>query len=1065
MTAPLPPVLGIARTPRFHCYPAPTRMNTTQPTGRRALLCLFATLAAALPLAAQTAPAAAETKKEKDDSVVKLEAFSVTGTNIKRFDREKVLPVTVFSQEAMDMRQAITPVEMLTALPQVTNVPLNESANGGANSRGDNANVNLRGIGAGNTLVLLNGRRIAPHPVTSNDAGVPAFYANVNQLPTQGIDHIDVLRDGASAIYGSDAVAGVINYITKRDLRGTDLRTRFGAPEHGGGQSLQGTLTYGREFAGGKGRWLTTLDYFRRDSIPFSKRDFTRSADHTASAPAPFNTLGGSFDARSAVSVFPSYRIGASATANFFRPINGALAFTTSSPTASVAARAASPEFFTNTNQYQNVGQNKTDRHNWFNSVEYELTDRLTAFADVSVYHSNSFLLRQPVQLNAPGSDQFAPMSIDNPFNPYGSRFFSPTGAPNADGTPRLTGAPQAITMVSVLLKDVGAENINVHSGVYRIVAGLRGKLGHDWTWDSAALYTRAYTGDISNNGARESLFQQSLLRTDATAFNPFGYTFKVSGGAVVPDQPYTNPKAALNTFVQTWRHDGFSAVTSLDARAAGPLFRYWGNTVSLAVGGEYRHEQYLDLRPAYVGSNPPGVGLNTDDNDYLVASYAPNSTGNRIVYSGYTELVVPVFSPKNDLPFVNSLELTGSARYENYSDFGTTTRPKAGLNWKPYQGLMVRASFNEGFSAPNLPTLYAPTRFTVDSAPGQTDIYRNNTVGNATYVMKRYSTGNLALKPVTSIGKSVGLVLEVPKVKGLALTADYWQIDQSNVIGSYSDAQLFNSDNAKLNAYTQAQLAAGITISQIDVSSGADGYKGDPAIIRTVPSANDIAAFATYNTGKPAAQQAATVGTIISRSIQFQNLAKGYASGVDLSLSYQVPALPFGRLSLSTDWSYMIRSYQLRDVPGAAPAFIERMNVDGTTRWRGTNSVSWRQGNWNAGFSAYYIGRFADTATTTAANYATYGEPTYIAKQFDSGTYLYRYVVHDVVTFNASLGYRFKPDAPRAFLHNTSVRLGVVNLADKEPPLVSGAFGYSSSVHGSLFAGRTWTFEITKQF
>ncbi len=1026
-------------------------------TAIRAALFLAALvlLPTALGQAVNPAPAA------KSDEAVKMEAFTVTGSNFKRLDQEKVLPVTVFNKELMEVRNALTPVELLTALPQITNVPLNESANGGANSRGDNANVNLRGIGAGNTLVLLNGRRVAPHPVTSNDGGVPAFYANVNQLPTQGIERIDVLRDGASSIYGSDAVAGVINYMTRRDFRGTDLRTRFAQPEHGSGGSLQATLTTGRDLAGGKVRWLSTFDYFQRQAIPFSARSFTRSANHTAAAPAPFNALGGSFDARSAVSVYPSFRIGAATTANFLRPVNGALAFTTVAPTAN---RAASPESFTNLNQYQTVGQSKSDRQNWFNSVEVDLNDRVTAFADLSFYHSNAFLLRQPIQHNAPGSDQFAPISVDNPFNPYGSRFYSATGAPNADGTPRLTGTPQSLTLVSVLLADLGAENIEVHSGVYRGVAGLRGKLAHDWSWEAAALYTRAYTADISNNAGRESLFQQALMRTNTTAFNPFGYTFKVAGGAVVPDQAYVNPRSVLDTFSQIWRHDGFSATTSLDARTSGPLFRVLGRTVSLATGGEYRHEQYLDTRPAYVGSNPAGVGLATNDNDYLVASYAPNSSGNRVVYSAYAETVIPVFAPQHQISLLHSFELSGSARYENYSDFGTTLRPKAGLNWKPASGVMVRASFNEGFTAPNLPTLYAPTRFIVDSAPGATDIYRNQTVGNATYIMKRFSSGNLAIKPTTSIGKSVGLVVEVPKVKGLAITADYWQIDQSNIIGSYSDTQLFNSDTAKLNAYTQAQLAAGKTIAQIDVGSGTPAYKGEPGIVRFAPTAADTAAFAAFNAGRPAAQQAATVGLIESRNIVFQNLAKGYASGVDLSASYQLPTLPVGKFSLSADWSYSIRSYQLRDNPGAAPSFIERMNVDGTTRWRGNASVSWRKGGWSAGGSGYYVGRFADTATTTAANYAAFGEPTYISKQFDSGNYLYRYVVHDVVTFNAFLGHRFGPESAK-WLRGSGVRVSVVNLTDREPPLTSGAFGFSSSVHGSLLAGRTWSLELTRQF
>ncbi|MES2692529.1 MAG: TonB-dependent receptor plug domain-containing protein, partial [Verrucomicrobiota bacterium] len=239
-------------------------------------------LLAAARLSAQTAPATPPGAPSTTISdTVKLEAFTVTGSNIKRLDIEKVLPVTVFSQDMIESRNALTPIELLTALPQITNVPLNESTSGGANSRGDNANINMRGIGATYTLVLLNGRRLAPHPATSPDAGQLASYVNVNQLPTQGLERIDVLRDGASAIYGSDAVAGVINYLTRRDFRGTELRTRVGLPEHGSGQSYQGTLTYGRDFAKGKGRYLTTVDYMRRNAISYADRERTRNSDHS----------------------------------------------------------------------------------------------------------------------------------------------------------------------------------------------------------------------------------------------------------------------------------------------------------------------------------------------------------------------------------------------------------------------------------------------------------------------------------------------------------------------------------------------------------------------------------------------------------------------------------------------------------------------------------------------------------------------------------------------------------------------------------------------------------------
>ncbi len=1038
-------------------------MNIPSKPAAKSALCVLALLWAFAPAHAQTAPANANPATAKEDEAVKLEAFTVTGSNIKRLDFEKVLPVTVFSRELMDVRNALTPVELLTALPQVTNIPLNESTAGGANSRGDNANVNLRGIGSANTLVLLNGRRAAPNPMTSPDAGMLAFSVNVNQLPTQGIERIDVLRDGASAIYGSDAVAGVINYITRKDFRGTEIRTRFGVPEHGGGRNEQVTLTYGKDFAGGKGRWLSTFDFVWREPIYMSERDFTKNADHSALAPAPFNVPGSAFDGRATVGNWPSFRIGTVTAANYFRPVNGTPALTAVAPT-----RAANPEFYLNINDYQTLGSTRSDRQNLFNSVEFDVTDRITAFADFSFYHSNTNLVRQPVFLNAPSGDLLKPISVDNPFNPYGSRFFSPTGAPNADGTPRLTGTPQALTLLAVSFNDIGGESVVVHSGVYRGVVGARGKIGSEWTWESGALYTRAYASDISFGAVRESAFAASLLRTDANAFNPFGYTFKVQGNAVVANQPYVNPKSTLDQFNQVWRREGFSGISSWDLRTAGPLFRYWGNTVSLAGGAEIRREQFMDKRAPFVGVNGVGnsLGLNADDNDFVLASPKPDSSGNRSVYSGYAEVVVPVISPRHNLLLTNSLEFTSSVRYEHYSDFGNTTRPKVGMNWRPYSGLMVRASFNEGFTAPNLPTLYAPSQFTVDSAPGQTDTYRNLAgLSDATYSQRNYSSGNPKLQPTTSIGKSVGFVLEVPKVKGLAITADYWNVEQANVIGSRSATQLLNSDAQLLTAYVQSQVAAGKTIAQIDLGSGTPNYKGDPNVVRFAPDAADITAYNAANAGKPASQQSAVAGKILSRTANYENIAKGYASGIDLSLSYQIPQTRVGRFSVSTDWSYIIRSYQFRAIAGSPSLFTERLDVNGTTRWRGTGTVSWRNANWSSGVSGYYVGSYADGgATTTAAIYNTLGAPKYLSRQFSDGAYLYRYRVHDTVTFNAFLQRRFNAQAA-PWLRGSAVRLGVVNLTDKEPPLESGAFGYSSSVYGSLFQGRTWTLELTRHF
>ncbi len=232
---------------------------------------------------------------------------------------------------------------------------------------------------------------------------------NVNQLPTRGIERIEVLRDGASAIYGSDAVGGVINYVLKREFNGAETSLRYGLPEHGGGTSTQGTLTFGRSFAGGRGRFFGTVEALYRDSINLTERDFSASADSSARAEAPWNVVGSSFDDRSARGYWPTFRIGTATANNYFRPVNGTPALTTAGPT-----RAANPEFFLDLNQF-GLASPRVRRGNTFLSGEYDFSDRLTAFADLGYYQARSTMRRQPLALNAPTSDQLKVMAIDNP--------------------------------------------------------------------------------------------------------------------------------------------------------------------------------------------------------------------------------------------------------------------------------------------------------------------------------------------------------------------------------------------------------------------------------------------------------------------------------------------------------------------------------------------------------------------------------------------------------------------------------------------------------------------------
>ena len=1027
--------------------PLPERSGAGQPN----VGAVSAAAERAIPVVS-TPKAPSSSLSSTGEPIIQMEAMSVTGTNIKRMDIEKVLPVTIVSADEMQLRNALTPVDMLTALPQITGVPANESTSGSAGARGDNANINLRGLGANASLILLNGRRLAPDPSTS------PLVVNVNQLPNQGIRQIDVLRDGASSIYGSDAVAGVINYIMKTDFIGTELRFRYGDPQGGGGSNEEGTVTFGRTFANGKGRVMTTFDYLYRDSLYLKERSYLANADHSAQAPAPFNSPSSTFNGTGSVGLYPSFQIGAATAITYFRPVNGVPAITAVAPN-----HVSNPDFYYNGNLY-NSASPRTKRSNWYTGAEYDLSDRITAFFNLSLYRSSSMTLRQPISLSAPTSEPVVPVSVDNPFNPYGSRFYSPTGASNPDGTPRLTGTPQPLTLLSEVILDLPPDAIFVSAGSNRILGGLRGKLTDTWTWESAVLYTNSFAHDRSPNSVRESLFRAANMLTntssstgfaaESTAYNAFGYTFKVQGGAVVPDQPYHNPASVINQFIDLWSRDGTAKIESVDARASGSVFTLWSGNINLAIGAEYRKENFSDTRPMDISYR----------NDFYISSPVPDNRGDRTISSAYAETTIPLVASKNQIPLVDSFEVTGSGRFEKYSDFGNTTRPKVGLNWKPVQSVMFRASFNEGFIAPGLSQLFQPLSSLIGSAPGSTDLYRNPVTKEGPYVTLQISSGNRNLKPATSIGKGFGAVIDVPYVKGLTVTADYWQISEADLIGSRSTTQIQTSDAALLTAYTKQQLAAGVAIGSINVGAGTAAYKGDPAIVRYAPSAADLATFAAYNAANPTNQFAA-VGQIVSTNAPLLNLAQGYISGADLGLSYTLPRTTFGRLAVTSDWTYLRKSYTVNAPPNSTPVTTYSVGANGNARWRGTSTLTWSKGAWSSGVSAYYIGKFTDTgATTTQAVWDSLGDPTYIAKQFDAGAYTYRYVVHDTLTYNAFMGYDFGL-MRQEWWKPTRLKLGIINVFDTKPPLQSGGFGYSTSVYGGLVPGRTWTLELTKDY
>ena len=413
----------------------------------------------------------AHAQSESDASESDMEQIVVTGTSIARDDAE-ALPVTVMSQEEMDLRDAGTPVELLTSLPSVTGVPLNESTQGGAGARGDVAGIAMRGLGTDATLVLLNGRRMAFHGMASGTT----MTVNANTMPARGLQRVDVLRDGASSIYGSDAVAGVVNFVVDKNYEGTQLEIQGGFNEIGSGDNRRITATHGGYYLSDKLHVTTTLDVYDRD--PVYMTDIGGDSNKVSRVPYGFDSVNGPFFDRNASSQYPRYSVDGLGTRYIVPTGNG-------SATISDTAPDRDGEFSQDAYYDMNSGGYslpETTRLNWFTQLDYELDNGVQLFGEVLYYAAESTMERAPVAYSA-SANRTIVISADNPINPY-----------DAD-----------VTLRNYRFVDNGNERAEVDTEAFRGVLGARGVISANWDWETAVTYSRNRTRDISQNAIRES--------------------------------------------------------------------------------------------------------------------------------------------------------------------------------------------------------------------------------------------------------------------------------------------------------------------------------------------------------------------------------------------------------------------------------------------------------------------------------------------------------------------------------------------------------------------------------
>ncbi|PIC00080.1 TonB-dependent receptor domain-containing protein [Caulobacter sp. X] len=1003
----------------------------------------------ALCAASFAAHAWAQTTPPAGAEPTEIEAVVVVGSQIKGAKVNAALPVTVVGEDQIGASGAVSGDELFRSIPQMGDVNFNaQYLPGSSNSaRGDVGSVNLRNLGIGNTLVLLNGRRVVTHPTSqANDNLVPVLTYNTSAIPVTGLKRMEVLRDGAAAIYGADAVAGVVNTVLRDDIDGLTTSAQYGFAEGTNLKEYNFNAFGGKNFADGRGNISAFVSYDQRTRMRSTDQDYTASLDRR---PLFANTrFAGvaSLDSRSTTTPwayvqtpqsFGTVRQGTTAltsSAGYFHiqpstfagcqlNISGGMCI----DDGALATSAADRDLRFNSAALGTTVIPELKRTNVFFTGHYDVSEDLTVFGELGLYHAKTSALQAPIATLSSGVISIPASNYWNPFGPV--TFANGTTNPNRLPNLNVPAAGLPLTLRGYTFADLGLTHVDVTNDQYRVLGGVRGrKFGFDW--ESALVYSEATADDISDNISNTKLYAQLALSTP-DAYNVFnGSDINNPSGA----DTTRNSEAAIDAIRVKIKRRTKSTLASWDFKVSKPdLFSLPAGDVGVASGVEARRETQLDDRDKRID----GTITFTDPisgavlSDLINSSMNPDTKGHRSVASTYIEFAVPLVSPEMSIPLVHRLDLQLAGRYEHYSDFGNTAKPKIAGAWDLVDGVRIRGSWAKGFRAPNLEqinaTVVSRSNTRTDYAFCEADLRAGRITSFAGCSRSLLTTarraGNPDLNPEESETLSYGVVLEpkfIPSEYGrLTFTADYWKVKQKGLIG------VFGEGNALILDYLLRQSGS-----------------SNPNVIRAAPTTDDIAAFA--GTGLAAA------GQVLYVNDKYTNLQPQDVEGLDLGLMYRLSTDKFGDFDLNVNAAHLIKYYQSPS-PGIAELLAARsagkinagttisgggnlLQQNGKTDWKVSAALTWRYKQLTVGGFTQYIGEYNDTALIDSA-----GAP---------------WVVESQITANLYGEYDFAQA-------QTKLRLGVRNLTDKDPPLSSA--GYDGTVY--LPYARYWYVSVKKTF
>ncbi len=723
-----------------------------------------------------------QTEDEKKPEAKKVEKVTVTGSHIKRIDVETASPIQTVTRQQLEKSGYNSVADVLRDTTANSFGSVREDS--GSNTAG-NAYVDLRGLGSSSTLVLLNGQRLPSDAVSGS--------VDLNLIPTAAIERVDVLKDGASATYGSDALGGVVNIITRKDFVGSEISFAQNTPQQPGGKKQEISLVNGVNI--GRANMVNVVQYRDNEKVYSRDRSWSNTGLSTTGSPGSWRDVGGTWKA----------------DAN------------------------CPADMITN----QQGGTLCQFRYGDY-STELPALQQLSVMSETTIPIGS----RVTTRVRLGGTQKKVQWS----YAPSPDIFVIPGAVADGMGLPGHT--PGSDIQVRYRLTELGTRDSEVNTKAYNVLLGNTVDVGGGWEVDVSTAYNRIHTLDQGVNGY--AITNDLVTAITNGQFNPLG-TPGARGNIE-------------NTRYQPWEKQT-SELTSVDIKAAGPIAEMPSGDLGLAVGSSYTFQKYRD---EFDERSVAGD---------VFGNAGSSGGGQRDTRAVFTELTAPLTS---------DLELQLAGRYDEYSDFGSSTNPKVGLVYRPTKSVLLRGSVGTGFKAPLMQDLYASTSEGYPTFIDHVSCERekaNNVPGTPACSPSQYlttSSGNTGLKEERSLSYNFGAMYE--PTRDFNISSDLFLTKMNNVVGIDMED---------------------VTLAE---QMGIDPAQHGVIVVRDAQ------------------------GYIESIEAPLQNLSKREVFGIDVGSSVRL-----GKFRLGTDHSHLFW-YKQEGFPGTGQK--NELGENGVPKWRNVTSL-----------------------------------------------------------------------------------------------------------------------------